>query len=551
MTLTEQPLAAQKPNASAWGRALAWLAIIVGLIAAFGQNFVEMWARWFPAWHRSGLSLYERFVRGESYYTHGPLVPLVSLLIVFLLIRYTRVPVRPRRGLGFTVLALSLFVHLLSCLARVNFASVFALIGVLAGIVLIFWGTTALRRFWFPLAFLVFMVPLPEVSIAQMNFRLKMVAADWGVRLVNLTGIIAERAGNRVFLEDDKSLIIANVCNGLRTLITVIGFGALYAYVCRLPGVWRIVLFAMSVPVALAANSIRIVGLIVVAHFWDEKVATGWFHDVSGAFIFVFAFMMMFGVEKLIFWARGLFGRRDTVEQLFKDVRRGPEDEHQASWLLRAAALPRVWGVAVLVVLSAAGAIWLNRSVPSTWTQDMAKKVLPEALTIDGEEWKSYDIELDQDTLTVLETTDYLCRRYIRKGAPYVEFSVIFSKDNRKGTHPPDLCLQGAGEGIVAKSPFLLTGVEGRGDIECSELILQTGSSKMCFVYVYKCGDAYTPSFWTQQFVILWNGLTNRNASGALIRVSTPIVGGDAKEARQRIGKFLQVSVPYLDKGLR
>ena len=72
---------------------MVWLAIIAGLIAAFGQNFVEMWTRWFPAWHRSGLSLYERFVPGESYYTHGPLVPLVSLLIVFLLIRYTTVPV--------------------------------------------------------------------------------------------------------------------------------------------------------------------------------------------------------------------------------------------------------------------------------------------------------------------------------------------------------------------------------------------------------------------------------------------------------------------------
>ena len=81
------------------------------------------------------------------------------------------------------------------------------------------------------------MVPLPEVSIAHLNFRLKMLAADWGVRLVNLTGILAERDGNRVFLEGDKSLVIANVCNGLRTLITVIAFGALYAYVCP---PWRV-----------------------------------------------------------------------------------------------------------------------------------------------------------------------------------------------------------------------------------------------------------------------------------------------------------------------
>jgi len=551
MTTTKQITIHEQPHGSTWAHVVAWVAVIAGLTVAFGQNFVEMWIRWFPAWKHTQFSLYERIVRGESYYTHGPLVPMVSLLIVFLLIRFTKVPVRPRPALGFTVLTVSLIVHLISCLARVNFASAFALIGVLAGVILILWGTTALRRLWFPLAFLAFMVPLPEVSIAQLNFRLKMVAADWGVRLANLVFINAVRAGNRVFLDGDKTLVIANVCNGLRTLMTVIGFGALYAYVCRLRAGWRVVLFAMSVPVALVANSIRILGLIAVAHFWDEKTATGWFHDASGALIFLLAFLMMFGIERLILWVRKSLGNRDVADQLFQDVRRDDQDEHQASELLHAAAARRGWAIVVMIALSAGGALWLNRSIPPMWNQNMARQALPGTLTVSGREWKSYDAELDENTLTILETTDYLCRRYFRSDAPLVEFSIVFSKDNRKGTHPPDLCLQGAGEGIVAKGPVLVTDVEGRGDIHCRELIVQSGNSKICFVYVYKCGDVYTPSFWKQQFVILWNGLTHRNASGALIELSTPIINDDVKEARRQIVEFLRVAVPYLDKGLQ
>ena len=49
-----------------------------------------------------------------------------------------------------------------------------ALIGVLAGLVIMLWGFSAFRRLWFPLLFLMFMAPLPEVTIAQWNFRLKM-----------------------------------------------------------------------------------------------------------------------------------------------------------------------------------------------------------------------------------------------------------------------------------------------------------------------------------------------------------------------------------------
>jgi len=51
------------------------------------------------------------------------------------------------------------------------------------------------------------MVPLPEVSISNLNFRLKMIAADWGVRLANVVGIICERSGNWVYLEGGKNLV--------------------------------------------------------------------------------------------------------------------------------------------------------------------------------------------------------------------------------------------------------------------------------------------------------------------------------------------------------
>ena len=534
---------------SSWRLVGAWVVLLIALAAAFYRNFVEMWVRWFPAWRHANQGLYDRLVGGESYYTHGPLVPLVSLLIVFLLIRKTRIGVRPRPAAGGLVLGAALLIHLAGCLARVNFVSGFALILALMGLVLMLWGAEALRRLWFPLAFLAFMVPLPEVSISQINFRLKMQAADWGVTAANALGVLAERSGNRVYLEGDKTLVIANVCNGLRTLISLLAFGALYAYVCRLRGPWRLGLFAMTVPVAVLSNSVRIVALIVVADVWDVATATGFFHDASGLLIYGIAFVLMFSLERLVLWARAATGRPAKVLPLFHDVRRGEGDERQWERLVAAVGARRGMIAAAIVVLAAAGAWWLNRSIPSVWNQDLARRALPQELLVAGQEMRGRDMVMDDKTLDILETRDYLFRRYEAAALPPIDVCVIFSRDNRKGTHPPDVCLEGGGEGIVGKGEVVVAGIAGRGGLACREIIIQSGPAQQYFLYTYKCGRKYTPSFWSQQFTIFTNGLLNRNASGALIRVSTPVTSGLA-DARQRAQQMLVTTIPHWDRGL-
>jgi EpsI family protein len=530
-------------------RIVPWALLALGLVVAYAHNFAEMWHRWFPAWRRETFSLYDRFMEGESYYTHAPLVPLVSLIMAVLLIRHTRIPVRRRPVLGGAVLGAGLLFHLFASLARVNFASGFSIIAVVAGLVLMLWGTTALRRLWFPVAFLFFMVPLPQVSIYQLNFRLKMLAADLGVTAANVLGVAAEQNSNTVLLLGGKTLTIANVCGGLRTLISLIAFGALYAYVCKLRGLWRLGLFAMSVPVAVAANAIRIVTLIVVADVWNPEVATGFFHDFSGLMVYGLAFGMMFGVEHLVLSIRKGLGRPAKVVPLFHGIERDPDDEDQWPRMLGAAASPTGWTAVVLVLAAAAGANWLNQSVPPVWTGEIAASAVPETLTVTGRELKGHDLPVEQSVMDILETDDILLRKYVARGSPPISFQLVFSKDNRKGTHPPDVCLEGGGWDIVAKGAVRLRDVEGRGTVPCREILAQKGGERVYHLYTYCCGDMYTPSFWEQQMWILLNGLLKRNASGALVEVSVP-VDADLEEARRSCRQFMATVVPYLDRNL-
>jgi EpsI family protein len=516
----------------------------------FANTFAEMWHRWFPSWHHGDLSLYDRITGGASYYTHGPLVPFISLLIAVLLIRHTRIRVRPRPVLGGVVLVASILLHLTACLARVNFASGFAFIGILVGMVLMVWGAEALRRLWFPIAILFFMVPLPQVMIANMNFRLRMFATEVGVTLAGAIGITAERAGNQILLLNDKMLVVGNVCNGLRTLISLLAFGSLYTYICRLQGGWRLLLFAASFVVAVIANSLRILSLIFVAEVWDVQTATGRYHDSSGVAVFILAFLMMFGAEKLILWARRALGRPAKVVALFHDVRRTDEDAEQTPALFGALHGARGWVAVGLMVVSAAGTWWLSRSIAPAWNLRVASAALPVELCVADKVLHSYDVPLDQETMDVLETEDCLNRQYVAADVPPTTICIIFSRDNRKGTHPPDVCLEGAGGSIVDKRDVDVEAVAGEGGVSCRELIVQTGKQKLYFLYTYKCGPKYTRSFWSQQFAIFANGILGRDSSGALIRVST-VVGGSLDEARRRSVGLLRAAMPHLDQKLK
>lgn len=528
---------------------LGWLALALTVALLFAHPFGEMWLRWFPAWPDAGRSLYDRIVGGESYYTHGPLVPFVSLLMIVMLLRHTSVPLGRSGLLGWAVLALSLLLVLGACLARVNFALAAAFICVLAALVLLLWGKTALRRLWFPLAFLLFMVPLPEVTLADLNFRLKILSAESGVQIASLLGVAVERNGPCVVLPGGKTLVIANVCNGLRTLISLLAFGSLYAYFCRLRGPWRLLLFAATIPVAVASNALRIVSLIVVADLWSEQAATGWWHDFSGMLIFVLAFLLMFALERAILALRAALGRPAKIQPLFAHQLRSIRDAHQLRILFQQGAAPRALAAAMLLLATALGARFLSQPVRATPDDRALQRIIPQIFTIDGVAWVGDGRSLSQRELTILEWPSYLYRRYHNSANDYTDFIFLFSLDNRKGIHPPDLCVEGFGQGITFKNRLDVRGIPGQLSVPCKELIVQAGATRLYMLYTYKCGSAYTDSFWRQQAAILLNGLFNRDAAGGLIRITMPLAD-DIEPARRRAREFLRQTIPRLDAGL-
>ncbi len=532
-------------------------AVFMGL--AWYGTFSRVWMQWFPAWWRRDTPLLDRLTGGDSYYTHGPLVPIVALAIAFYI--YTRVgaPGKRTRGsstLGWAVFSVFLLAHLLFTFASVTFASGFALLGVMIGLVLIWGGRPLTRAYALPIVLLFFMVPLPLAWIDGINFELKLFASRAALWIAShIFGVPAVVDGSYVLLSPDadglpKTLVIENVCGGLRSIIALTFFAALFAALCRATGLWRWFLLLMAFPVAIACNIARITGLIVAAHHLGTDVAGehGWFHDLSGILVFALALALMFLLESGVLLL-GRVLRRDWFDARLLGYLNTIKGDKVAA--------VRTLNPGVLVVLAVSAALsvyWVNQPEPKA-VGGVAQQALPSRVEVGQSVYTSGDLVLDDQVLAILETDDYVYRRFTEEadsGKPGFDLLIVFSKNNRRGTHSPELCIQGSGEKIVSKGPVTIdTGVDGGGEaLAMREVVSQDGRRMVYYLYVFKSGDSYTTNYTVQQATILLHGLLRREAVGALIRLTVTVQDEDLEAARLLARDAATRLMPIIDENL-
>ncbi len=261
----------------------AIVAVAALVVLVYHETLVALWRTWAT----------------NPNYSHGYLIPPV---VAFLLWRDRRryLAARGRGSLfGLVLIGLALLGHIVSIRAGVFMTQGYSLVLLLFGLSLFFYGGRATRTVWFPLGYLVLMLPMPPYMMNVIAFRLKVFAARAGSGIAVKLGIPLARSGMTIHIPAG-SLRIADPCSGLRSLIALVALGALFAYLTRGKTWKRVVLFASAVPLAVLANVIRIAVLCVVANIWGIDAALGFFHDLSGLLLFMIAFVGLVTVRKLL-----------------------------------------------------------------------------------------------------------------------------------------------------------------------------------------------------------------------------------------------------------
>lgn len=156
----------------------------------------------------------------------------------------------------------------------------------LAGLALVGLGPARFGVVAFPIAFLAFLTPLPEVAIPRLSQPLQWLAADGAAAGLRALGIPFERDGLFLHLQP-VTLHISEACNGLRFLLAMIVLSVAFAGAVLTRTGPRLLLLVSGVALALAANQVRVTGTAVLAHAWGADAATGLFHIAWGKVVYV------------------------------------------------------------------------------------------------------------------------------------------------------------------------------------------------------------------------------------------------------------------------
>ena len=245
---------------------------------------------------------------GNDYYSHGPLVPLISAFLAWRL--WVKWPAEQRRikpaTIGLLPLSIGLIAYLYALLQRAYFVASLAMIVIIAGLVWYLLGTAALRRFAFPIGFLLFMVPLPFVE--PLSVPLAQVTGAVSAAIVRLFGVPITVNGAQISLPNAE-LVVGAQCSGLRSIVTLMTLVALVVFLVEGPWWKKLLLALSSLIIAAFGNIMRVASLLVVANTWGADAAFKYYHDYSGMVFFLSALALLL----LFSWVLGCREIRDDI----------------------------------------------------------------------------------------------------------------------------------------------------------------------------------------------------------------------------------------------
>lgn len=253
--------------------AAACLALLAVLFRSTLVHFVQVWST-------------------DQNYSHGFLVPFISLYFANMAAQYGPIRQVSAVGLGVFLLVFALLGRLATIVVPVGIASDLSFIAGLAGIVALFAGRDALSRYGFALAFLVFMVPLPIHLYTTIANPLQLMVSKAATVILNGTGLPVLCEGNHLTLPGGVRMFVAEACSGMRQLTGFLALTTAVAFLTPRPRWYRLVLIGSAIPVALTANVARVVltGWIMA---YDPKLAMGTFHTIEGLLLMGFGLALL------------------------------------------------------------------------------------------------------------------------------------------------------------------------------------------------------------------------------------------------------------------
>ncbi len=276
-------------------KAVSWQTYL--LVAVIVALYAPILARLVAQWYN------------DADYSHGFLVPLLSGYLIWRQ-RDTlaKTPVRPSFVGGMLVVLGSLAVLFLGSLGAELSLARGSIIGIICGLIVYFRGWAWLRALAFPIAFLLFCIPLPHLLYNEIVFPLQFIASSFATRILEILNIFPIMREGNVLVMPGLRLEVVEACSGIRSLISLLALAAGYGYLAEKSNVVRWFMFLAMIPLAIISNGTRVMITALMAHYIGPQAAEGFMHEFSGWVIFVVATILFLALHSLTLSVRKRLG---------------------------------------------------------------------------------------------------------------------------------------------------------------------------------------------------------------------------------------------------
>ena len=244
----------------------------------------------FPSMFQSWIS--------HSNNSHGLLVPLISLYFV----------VKKRDSIDFekdgsyfgcALLVLSMLIYLLSYSGGIFFP---ARLMIPLSLLCLVWSTLGmenLKTVLFPIFFLIFMIPVPDSILNLVSLPLQLIATDISALIIRSASIPVYQEGNLLYFTHAQ-LEVAEACSGIQSIMALTMLSVILVYISNMKKVKCLILILSAIPIAFAANVMRVSATGIIAHFYGDGIARSFLHDISGIVVFLIGLLALFTLYKIL-----------------------------------------------------------------------------------------------------------------------------------------------------------------------------------------------------------------------------------------------------------
>lgn len=477
----------------------------------------------------------------DENYSHGLLIPFIIGYIIWLKFdELAKMPKSPNFWFGGLLVIFALIGLLGGTLGAELFVQRISFVLMLIGIVIYFFGERIFRMLIIPFILLLLAVPIPQIIFNKIAFPLQIYASQiavWGIRLF---GVPTVRKGNVIEILPEGAvqviaLEVVEACSGIRSLMTLMTLALILVYFTRdrwtdgtikrflffkTSDFWRgVVLMLSAIPIAILTNAGRVTATGVLTYYYGTKATESFLHDAAGWLVFIVALGLLIGLnfvlKKFLTLRRKDPKTQSEIDKIFENN----VANKNSIWLI----------IGVLLF----GGIFIN------WFEHrgeakVARKSLTE-LSANLGEWrqKGDEIKFSEATESVLKTSDYMMREYVKNGRSANLYIGYYASQKTGATyHSPQNCLPGSGWEM--KKPELVEIKTSNGKtFQANRYIIENGKYKEIMLYWYQGRGRFTADEYYDKIYTVLDSVVRRRSDGAMVRVMTS-VGNNEQEATKQ-----------------